>query len=309
MAHCRNRTLPSQAPDDRYPSAQAVLDALRAGRTATPEAHLTVAPTALAQEDTPTAAMPRPAVSPRPRPVGRRRSLVAIGLVAVVGALWASVLPHVPPPRAVPSRAVPSGAAHLVVYNRLTAPIVLTLDDSGFTVGPDDSVRLPVRAGRPLEAHWAMVRPAGADGRMLGNELEGSIVAEEPRGELRQLVAAAADGRPRFSPLVVNATPWRLRVMVESGNDRADCGCIIAPGDSLSLGYYSLEPGSGIRVTNSARASGRFDAAAAGVDATTGAVVFRVTPRSLVVPGATRPNPSRLRAAERSPVRSFLPVR
>jgi protein kinase-like protein len=285
-------------PDDRYPSARAVLDALRAGRTATPES--LAAPAAasaavsapLSEDDTPTAAMPAPARGPRP--TGRRRTLVGVGLVAAVGALWASVRPH----------------AALVVYNRLTEPIALTIEDSGFTVAAGDSLRLPLRPRQPLEAHWAMVRPAGQNGRMLGAELEGAIVTDDVRGELREVVAAAADGQRRFSPLVVNGTPRPLHVAVVSGGDTTDCGCTIAPGDSLRLGYYPLEPGSGIRVRNAARASGRFDAVATGVDSTTGAVAFRVTPASLMAAPAT---PHRRRSgaggdAPSEPLKSFLPV-
>ena len=282
-------------PDDRYPSARAVLDALRAGRAAGPEVFAAAAPAVTAtprpEDDTPTAAMPR---ARRTRSAGRRRSLVAIGLIAVVGALWASVRPH----------------ASLTVYNRLTEPIALSLDDSGFTVAAGDSMRLPVRPGQALEAHWAMVRPAAGDGRMLGDELEGSIVTEDARGELREVVAAGADGQPRFSPMVVNGTGRRLGVTVLSGGDTTDCGCSIAPGDSLRLGYYPLGSGSGIRVRDTSRATGRFDVAAAQMDTATGAVVFRVSPASLAVPAAgVRHGRTRVETADRSPVTTFLPVR
>jgi len=291
----------AKQPDERYPSARAVLDALRDGRTAWPES-LTAsapAPAPSSQDDTPTATMPRPR---RARPAGRRRSLVALGLVAAVGVLWASVRPR--PPVAVDSR------ASLTVHNRLTEPIALSLDDSSsLTVAAGDIVRLPVRPHRPLEAHWAMVRPAGGDGRMLGLELEGSIVTNDARGDMREIVGAAADDQARFSPMVVNGTRRRLRVTVMSGGDTTDCRCSIAPGDSLRLGYYPLAPGSGVRVHDATRATGRFDAVATGVDSATGAVVFRVSPGSLALPpipvrrGAPPPD-----TTPHSPVKSFLPV-
>jgi hypothetical protein len=267
-------------PDDRYPNARAVLDALREGR----------ADPTTSQDETPTAAMPRAR-----RPAGRRRTLVALGLVAAVGALWASVRPH----------------ASLLVYNRLTEPIALTLEDTGFTIRAGDSLRLPVPARRPLEAHWAMVRPAALDGRMLGSEVEGSITSDAARGEVRQVVAAAADGRPRFSPLIVNRTPRPLTATVVSGGDTTACGCSIAAGDSLRLGYYPLRPGSAVRVEDSRRASGRFRAAEMGVDSTTGAVVIRVTPASLTAAPAPphrvapRPKPT----PSSNPLERFLPVR
>lgn len=286
-------------PDERYSSARAVLDALRDGRTREPDSLATLAPAPVSQDDTPTAAMPRPR---RTRPTGRRRSLVALGLVAAVGVLWASVRPRVP--TAVEDR------ASLLVYNRLTEPVALSLDDSSsVTVAAGDSVRLPVRPHRPLEVHWAMVRPAGGDGRMLGSELEGSIVTDDARGDMREIVAAAADDQARFSPMVVNGTRRRLRVTVVSGGDTTDCRCSIAPGDSLRLGYYALAPGSGVRVHDATRATGRFDAVATGVDSGTGAVVFRVSPGSLAPPPSpVRRASPRPDTSPRSPVKSFLPV-
>jgi len=288
-------------PDERYPSARAVLDALRDGRTRAPDslATLAPAPAPVSQDDTPTAAMPRPR---RARPTGRRRSLVALGLVAAVGVLWASVRPRVP--TAVEDR------ASLLVFNRLTEPVALSLDDSSsVTVAAGDSIRLPVRPHRPLEVHWAMVRPAGGDGRMLGSELEGSIVTDDARGDMREIVAAAADDQARFSPMVVNGTRRRLRVTVVSGGDTTDCRCSIAPGDSLRLGYYALAPGSGVRVHDATRAAGRFDAVATGVDSGTGAVVFRVSPGSLAPPPSpVRRASPRPDTSPRSPVKSFLPV-
>jgi hypothetical protein len=283
-------------PDDRYPSARAVLDALREGRGATPlpaaaGATPTAAPPAVSQDDTPTAAMPRAR-----RPAGRRRTMVALGLVAAVGALWASVRPH----------------ASLLVFNRLTEPIALTIDDTGFTVRAGDSLRLPLRARQALEAHWAMVRPAVGDGRVLGGELEGSIETDDVRGELREVVGAAIDGRRRFSPLVVNGTRRPLRASVVSGRDTTECGCSIAPGDSLSLGYYPLEPGSAVRVHDTTRAAGRLEIVPADVDSTTGAVVFRVSEASLAGPPPHRvPHVARRprAVAPSNPLKTFLPVR
>jgi hypothetical protein len=292
-------------PDDRYPSARAVLEALREGRGSTPTALTLSAAGAdtgaarTSEDDTPTAAMPRA------RPAGRRRTLVALGLVAAVGALWASVRPH---PAAVPQRSVPTRDPSLVVYNRLIEPIALTLDDTGFTVPAGDSLRLPLQARRALEAHWALVRPATDDGGILGGELEGSIVRNDVRGEVREIVAAAANGRRWFSPLVLNGTRRRLTVAVIAGHDTIDCGCSIPSGDSLRLGYYLLQPGSGIRVHDARPAAGLLAVTAAGVDSASGAAVFRVSPGALAVTAPPR------RAVKRQPPRpnplgTFLPVR
>jgi hypothetical protein len=281
-------------PDDRYPSARAVLDALREGRGATsPSPHSAErapdpfgGPSARSEDETPTGAMPVR------RRGGRRRSLVALGLVAVVGALWASVRPQ----------------GSLVVFNRLTEPIALTLDDTAFTLGAGDSLRVSITARRPLEAHWAMVRPTTSDGRSLGAEVEGSIVSGPVRGELREVVGAGAGGRERFSPLVVNRTARRLKVSVVSGGDTIDCGCTVAPGDSMRLGYYPLDLSSSVRVRDTTRATGKFNALLTGVDSITGVVVVRVTAASLVPP-LIRPPAARPRAAERrDPLRAILPI-
>jgi hypothetical protein len=194
------------------------------------------------------------------------------------------------------------------VYNRLAEPIALTLDDTGFTVAAGDSLRLPVPSRQPLEAHWAMVRPTAGNGHPLGAEVEGTIASDAVRGELREIVTAGAGGRARFSPLVVNGTVRRLQVAVVNGGDTLECGCTVAPGDSIRLGYYPLELTSSVRVRDTSRATGKFNALLTGVDSITGVVVVRVTPPSLVPP-AIRPASARPRAAERrDPLRAILPI-
>ena len=287
-------------PDDRFPDARGVLDALRAGRGAasTPRSgeH-----SPRSEDETPTAAMPR-AVRPAGRPIGRRRTMVALGLVAAVGALWASVRP-----RPVPVAAHPT----LLVYNRLTEPIALTLDDTAVTVGAGDSLRLPLRPRQAFEAQWAMVRPGTADGRMLGAALEGTIASDEVRGDIRGEVIAARDGRRRFSPMVVNRSRRPVSASVVIGRDTTECGCVIPPGDSLRLGYYAAVPGSQVRVRDSAGAVGRFHLDPTGIDSTSGAVVFAVTDRSLIRPPTPpRDEPSRRqRARPTNPLQGILPVR
>jgi serine/threonine protein kinase len=310
-------------PDDRYPSARAVLDAIQEGRRNGPSLPAELgrpasrADRASGEDETPTAAMPK---ARSPRPTGRRRTLVGLGLVAAVGVVWASVRPRAPertqvvePSAAViesPAAVIEPSAATLVVQNRLTGPIAVTMEDTGLTIRPGDSLRLPLRRRTPLEAHWALVRPSGSDGRMLGSELEGSIVSDAVDGEVREVVGAMPDGRRRFSPLVVNATPRPLRATVVSGRDSADCACSIAPGDSLRLGYYLLTPRSGVRVYDPTRATARFDAMRAAVDSASGAVIFLVTSASLR-PGATKgpghvgPRP----VPKRDPLQGILPVR
>ena len=190
--------------------------------------------------------------------------------------------------------------------------VAKTLEDTGFTLGAGDSLRVPVTARRPLEAHWAMVRPTGGHGRPLGAEVEGSIASESVKGELRAVVAAGAGGQARFSPLVVNRTSRRLAAAVITEGDTLDCACSVAPGDSIRLGYYPLDLTSSVRVRDTTRATGKFNALLTGVDSVTGVVVIRVTPSSLVPPPmrpASAPAPARPRATERrDPLRAILPI-
>ncbi len=310
-------------PDDRYPTARAVLDAIRLSRAAPPLPLGSTAASASpvrtleaaaalrvrAEDETPTATMPRTRAPRR-----GRRALAALGLVAAAGVLWAATRPHAPAPsashasRAAAASAGPAGVS-LRVYNRLTEPIALTLGDTGFTVRAGDSLRLPVRTGQALEAHWAMVRPTTGGGRPLGDEVEGSIVADQVRGDLAEVVGAAADGLPRFSPMVVNQTRQPLRVAVVTGQDTVDCGCSVAPGDSMRLGYYRANPATWVRVRDPRRATGRFSPLLTGVDSLSGAVVFRVSSASLVKPVEGPSAPARRRPPPaRNPLGSFLPV-
>jgi hypothetical protein len=108
----------------------------------------------------------------------------------------------------------------------------------------------------------------------------------------------------------VNASGRRLHVLVVSGRDTSDCGCSIPPGDSLRLGYYPLVPGSGVRVRDTTRAMGRFDALLTGVDSVSGSVVFRVASSSLIAPPRMpRPEPRARATVSPNPLKSFLPVR
>jgi hypothetical protein len=198
--------------------------------------------------------------------------------------------------------------ATLVVENRLVQPIALTLGDSGLTISPGDSARVPLDEGQQVEAHWAMVRP-DAEGRILGKELEGSILADTARGELRRVVNAGTGGRAWFTPILVNAGSRAVRVSVMSGRDSVDCHCRVAPGDSLRLGYYPLDTGSAVRVTDKAGRTARFQSLTLLVDSVTGAAPIRVTASTLRAPAAPPGNTRRRRPEPPNPLKSFLPVR
>jgi tRNA A-37 threonylcarbamoyl transferase component Bud32 len=299
-------------PDDRFPSARALLEAIRAARAgALPAAvdPVTLLPRA---DETPTEAMP----AARRRPT-RRGWLAGIAAAAIAGVMVVvSALGRQPDAEAPAGyevdepRATPGPA--LVVENRLTEPIALTVEDTGLMISPGDSGRLPLPAHQALEAHWAMVQPSTGD-RVLGGAVEGAILAERVEGELYRVVDAEAGGEPRFAPTVVNRAGRSLRVAVVAGDDSLDCDCRISNGDSLRLGYYRYTERSALRVTDPAGWSARFTGFAARRDSASGAVVVRVERADLRPPPRATPRrakPARKKEAERrNPLGSFLPMR
>jgi tRNA A-37 threonylcarbamoyl transferase component Bud32 len=305
-------------PDDRFPTALSLLEAIRTAKAG-----------ALAFVADPVTLLPRTDESPtEAMPVARRGAVPRGWLVGLATAAFAAVVVAVSAPGRESGTETPAGyqseesaaasvarpphaRAELVVENRLTEPIALTVDDTGLTIAPGDSGRLRLAAHEELEAHWAMVRPSTGE-RVLGGALEGAIAVQRVEGRLHRVVAADAGGEPRFSPTVVNRTGGWIRAAVVVGDDSLDCECRIAHGDSLRLGYYRYPERGALRVRDGSGRSARFTGFAAGRDPVSGAVVVRVEQSDLgPPPRATprRPKPARKSNAPRNPLESFLPVR
>ncbi len=263
-------------PDDRYPTARALKHALRAGRAGTADAEPD-GPTPQAadapafDEESPTMALP----AARPN---RRRVLALLAALAVAAALVGTVA------AALAARPDPI----LVVENRLAESIALTLEDSGYTVPPGDSVRATLARGSPVEANWAVVQPASLDGRLLGQPVQGSIVVDRVRGDIREVVDAETGGDVWFVPVVVNRAGRPLAVSILDRQDSVVCDCPVAPGDSVRLGYYPLEPSSVVRVEDATGMMARFDSLDERRNPVTGSVVLRVDSAALARPGAHR---------------------
>jgi hypothetical protein len=298
-------------PDDRFPTARALLEAIRAAKAgALPPAvdPVTLLPRA---DETPTEAMP---VARKPAGIGW---LVGIAAAAIAGVVVAVSAPgrqseaETPAGYVADEPGVVPGPG-LVVENRLTEPIALTLGDTSLTIAPGDDARLPLSANQGLAAHWAMVQPSTGD-RVLGGAVEGAIVVDRVEGDLYRVVDAEAGGESRIAPTVVNRAGRPLRVAVVAEDDSLDCDCRISNGDSLSLGYYRYTDNTAVRVTDPAGWSARFTDFAARRDSASGAVVVRVEQADLrPPPGATprRAKPARSQEPERrNPLESFLPVR
>ena len=304
-------------PDDRYPTARAALEAIRAGRAGAAADPVSLLPRA---DESPTETMPvaKGRAAPRPWMAGAAAAAL-VGAVLVFsgsrdeggprGDGSAGLATHAIVETAAASPAVPG--AQLVVENRLAEPIALSVDDTSLTIRPGDQGRLRLPNQGRLEASWAMVQPIEGD-RMLGERVEGAIVAEQVEGEIRRVIDAESDGQVRFAPMVVNQAGRPLRVAVVGPTDSVDCDCRVATGDSLRLGYYRYTDGTGLRVTDSRGWSVRLTDLDDRRDPVSGAVVVRVSRADLRPPAGTtrrgkivdQPDPER-----RNPLGSFLPVR
>ncbi len=273
--------------EDRYPTAQALLEALRAGRLAM---GMDLPPLVSAQSDD--AATESLAVARSPGRRARWSAAVGIAAATLLGALTLR-------PR-----------AELVVQNGLTEAIVLTVEDTGLTISSGDSAHLPLRAGRPFEARWAMVRPTAASGGILGEALEGSLVATARRGETRRVVNAGRGSEAWFAPIIVNRSSDSLEATVVTQDDSVDCHCRVGPGDTLRLGYYRLSARSAIRVISRAGRVARFTDLPGQRDSLSGAVTLIVDSSSLSAlhrPRVRRTSPQP-RAEPHNPLRGILPV-
>jgi hypothetical protein len=304
-------------PDDRYPTAHAVLEAIRAGRAGAAADPVGLLPRA---DESPTETMPVARGRPAPRPwMAGAAAAALVGAVLVFsggrdedgpggdGSYGSAT--HAIVETAAASPAV--SGAQLVVENHLAEPIALSVDDTSLTIRPGDLGRLRLPNQGRLEASWAMVQPIEGD-RMLGERVEGAIVAEQVEGEIRRVIDAESGGQVRFAPMVVNQAGRPLRVAVVGPTDSVDCDCRVSSGDSLRLGYYRYTDGTGLRVTDSRGWSVRLTDLDDRRDPVSGAVVVRVSRADLRPPAGTtrrgkivrQPDPER-----RNPVGSFLPVR
>jgi serine/threonine-protein kinase len=274
--------------EDRYPTAQALLEAIRTGRL---HMGMDLPPLVGAQPDE-VATEALPALQPS----NRRARWLVMGCAAAATLLAALTLR----PR-----------AELVVKNALTEAIALTVDDTGLTILSGDSAQLPVRVGRSFEARWAMVRPTAASGGILGEALEGSLVAKAGRGETRQVVNAGQGREAWFAPIVVNRTSDSLAATVISQGASIDCHCRVGPGDTLRLGYYRLSTASTIKLVSRSGRVARFSDLPRQRNALSGAVRLIVDSNSFSAPRKPqlrRPMPEPKREPH-NPLRGILPVR
>jgi hypothetical protein len=196
----------------------------------------------------------------------------------------------------------------LVVENRLTEAIALTVDDTALRVAPGDSARVPVDRGRPLEAHWAMVQPTSPQGRPLGGPVEGTFAVDRARGEIRRVVYAGEMGEGWLAPVVRNRSGRALTVLVVAEGDTIDCGCVVPPGQAMNLGYYRAAGGTAVLVSDTAGWSARLGALEAMRDSLTGLATLEVDSTMLRPPSPRAPHGRAAPAPAARPLQAVLPA-
>lgn len=142
------------------------------------------------------------------------------------------------------------GRPRLRFTNRLAAPVRLVVGESApVTVGPDQTVVVPLVRGRTLVAEWSLERPLSADGQPMGEPIMGSVVLRDPRGTVADSADTIEGEADYFAPLITNAATVPLRVTVNAGLPGAiDCGCAVRPGGRrVFIGYYRLYANSAVQ--------------------------------------------------------------
>jgi hypothetical protein len=146
------------------------------------------------------------------------------------------------------------GRPRLRFVNRLAAPVRLVVGEGApMSVGPDQTVSVPLARRRTLVAEWSLERPLSADGQPMGEPIMGSVVLRDPRGTVADSADTIEGETDYFAPLITNAATVPLRVTVNAGLPGAiDCGCAVRPGGRrVFIGYYRLYANSTVQARGS----------------------------------------------------------
>jgi hypothetical protein len=166
----------------------------------------------------------------------------------------------------------------LVFTNELVAPVWLAVGQrSPVAVPPGISQTVAVPGNGSVVVQWNLARPLSANDRPMGEELRGSLVIREPKGQMRHRAQARPVGAQYFAPLITNTTEDLLRIIVNAGLEGAvDCGCAVRPGARrVFLGYYRLYRNSTVRAQDSKGRTASFVDLGAQVTALDGTVGLR----------------------------------
>jgi hypothetical protein len=168
--------------------------------------------------------------------------------------------------------------------NGLIAPVRLTMaTDPPRTVPPGTSVRVAAPWRKSALVSWELIQPMSADSRPMGEALSGSLMLRSSWGTTERTVAARGSHGNYFAPLITNATPDLLRIVVNAGLEGAlDCGCAVRPdARRVFIGYYRLYQNSTVQATASAPRSAVFTDLGSRVVSENGSVGLRFEDKDL----------------------------
>jgi len=213
----------AKQPDERYPSAGAVIHALeRDKQPSTLRSRASAAQAATELLVSGATTKPRRAAKPR-------------RLGWIVGAIGVTVL------------ALGAGAFFLrpptlVFENRLAEMVAVQVAGEERRILPGGSFTLSHERGRRLRVSWQV-------DRRLGVALGDTITIENPDGRMRVNATARPKGGNYFAPLITNETGKHITLTINAGlGGSLPCGCTVPPGAvRMAIGYYPLFANSTVR--------------------------------------------------------------
>jgi hypothetical protein len=252
-------------PANRFQSADAVVEALAAGReTGLPDPPVESPLAGGVDPDAATEVVETtvPLVTAAAPGSGLMRRLALIGppLIVVSSlAVWWGTRPR------------------LSFENPLAAPVTVSIGSKQYLVEPRGRVTMSVPGGGLSDVMWAVERPTNTEGRHLGVELVGVITLTDPRGRERGSADATPGERAYFSPLITNETEGPLTVIVNATTPHEmACDCTVPAGSvRMLIGYYPLFSNSTVRVVDESSRSAMFTDFAQEVNRRTGVVGLR----------------------------------
>ncbi len=252
----------AKRPVDRFQSAAEVVNAINVGRLAPPGP--THSAEQVVQRVSQAASTVTAGETSRP-PFRRRAILAAILLAGAGGATWWWT----------------GRAAVVEVSNRLDSPITVARpggDSVRVSAKGVESITLPEPGFVRLA--WRGAARLSASGRPMGLIPEGEIAFVATRGVTRRAVSLADTRVPLFEPLVSNLTSGPLDLVVNAGLAGAvRCGCAVAPGTRIGVGFYPLYRNTTVRAIRPDGRSATFADLGPKVDRTTWSVGLRFEDR------------------------------
>ncbi|HTK56586.1 MAG TPA: hypothetical protein VL295_07170, partial [Gemmatimonadales bacterium] len=253
--------------NDRFPTAQAVLDALTQGRASGPqkmEKAGAVADRVRGEEKT--VAMPASGERVASTPRKSKLPIVIGAALALLAALGAG------------------GYFYLYVpvrfENRLVLPVKLQWDGrEAALVPPGATYTKKVKRGSSATLQWYAAMPTGP---LLGEGVQGTVQVDHAASATFTASAEGAKER-MFAPLITNLTGVPVRVMVNPGSAAAtECKCTVPNGSTrMGIGYYRLYQNSSVRITAADGRTATFPNVSAGVAAGSGTVGLRFEGKDL----------------------------